>query len=144
MTGRETGMAIYTTRWFDRWAHKQGLTTPGLCAAVVEMRAGLYEADLGGGLLKKRIARPGQGQGQGQGKSSGFRTLVATNKASRWVFVFGFPKNQRSNIDKDEEEALKKLAAHLLSLTTEALDKARRAGELTEVDCDAQNEVTHS
>ena len=101
------------------------------------MAAGLYEADLGGGLLKKRIARPGQG------KSGGFRTLAATNKGSRWVFVFGFPKNERSNIDKDEEEALKKLATHLLLLTTQALDKAQRAGELMEVDCDAQDEVTN-
>jgi hypothetical protein len=126
-------MAVYQTRWFDRWARKQGLTMPGLCSAVREMTAGMYEANLGGGLLKKRIARPGQG------KSGGFRTLVATNKGNRWVFIFGFPKNERSNIDKDEEEALKKLAAHLLSLTTQELDKAQRAGELMEVDCDAKN-----
>ena len=120
-------MAIYKTRWFDRWARKQGLTTAALCAAVHEMASGLYEADLGGGLLKKRIAR------HGQGKSGGYRTLVATNKGDRWVFVFGFPKNARSNIDKDEEEALKKLSAHLLSLTTPALRKAEQAGELMEV-----------
>jgi hypothetical protein len=88
---------------------------------------------LAGGLLKKRIARPGQG------KSGGFRTLVASNKGNRRVFLFGFPKNVRSNIDKDEEEALKKLAAHLLSLTTQELDKAQRAGELMEVDCNAKN-----
>ena len=126
-------MAIYKTRWFDRWARKEGLTTPSLCAAVREMAAGLYEADLGGGLVKKRIARAGQG------KSGGFRTLVATNKGDRWIFVFGFPKNERSNIDKDEEQALKGVAAHLLSLTAQAIGKAQRAGELIEVDCDAKN-----
>lgn len=130
-------MAIYKTRWFDRWARKQGLNTPSLCAAVREMTEGLYDADLGGGLFKKRIGRPGQG------KSGGFRTLVATNKGNRWVFVFGFPKNERSNIDKDEAEALKKLAAHLLSLTPQAIGKAQRVGELLEVDCDAQDEVVH-
>ena len=124
-------MVIYKTRWFDRWARKQGLATPQLCAAVQEMAAGLYEADLGGGLLKKRIARAGQG------KSGGFCTLVATNKGNRWIFVFGFPKSERSNIDKDEAETLKKLAEHLLSLTTQALDKAKRAGELMEVTDDA-------
>ena len=53
--------------------------------------------------------------------------------------MFGFPKNERSNIDKDETEALKKLAAHLLSLTPQALGKAERAGELMEVDCDAKD-----
>lgn len=126
-------MAIYKTRWFERWARKEGLSASSLCAAVREMTAGLYEADLGGGLLKKRIARPGQG------KRGGFRTLVATNKGSRWVFVFGFPKNERSNIDKDEEAVLKKLATHLLSLTKQAVDKAEREGELIEVDCDAED-----
>lgn len=124
-------MAIYTTRWFDRWARKQGLATSSLCTAVQEMTNGLFDADLGGGLLKKRIAR------RGQGKSGGYRTLVATNKGNRWVFVYGFPKNRRSNIDRDEEEALKNLAAHLLSLTAQAVTKARQAGELIEVDCDA-------
>ena len=53
--------------------------------------------------------------------------------------MFGFPKNERSNIDKGETEALKKLAAHLLSLTPQALGKAERAGELIEVDCDAKD-----
>ena len=129
-------MAIYKTRWFDRWARKQGLTTSSLCDAVTEMTKGLLDADLGGNLFKKRIARPGQG------KSGGFRTLVATNKGSRWVFVFGFPKNERSNIDKDEEEALKTLAAHLLSLTAQALGKAEREGQLIEVDCDAKDQIS--
>ncbi len=131
-------MAIYKTRWFDRWARKEGLTTPSLCAAVREMARGLIDADLGGGLVKKRIGRPGQG------KSGGYRTLVATNKGKRWVFVFGFPKNERSNIDQDEVDALKKLAAHLLSLTTQAIVMAQGAGELMEVDCNAQDEVDHS
>ncbi|MDR3415997.1 MAG: type II toxin-antitoxin system RelE/ParE family toxin [Nevskia sp.] len=126
-------MAVYTTRWFDRWARKQGLSARSLCEAVQEMSAGLYEADLGGGLLKKRIARPGQG------KSGGFRTLVATNKGNRWIFVFGFAKNERSNIDRDEEEALKKLATHLLSLTSHAISKAQGTGELREVDCHAED-----
>jgi hypothetical protein len=131
-------MAIYKTLWFDRWARKQNLSTRALCEAVREMAAGLYEADLGGGLLKKRIAR------QGQGKRGGFRTLVATNKGNRWFFVFGFPKNERSNIDKDEEDALKKLAAYLLLQTPQALAKAQGAGELMEVNCDEEDKISNS
>jgi hypothetical protein len=134
----DAGIAVYKTRWFDRWARKQGLTALSLCVAVREMRAGLYDADLGGGLLKKRIARTGQG------KRGGFRTLVATNKGSLWIFVYGFPKNERSNIDRDEEDALKHLAAHLLALPAQALDQAERAGELMEVHCDAKNQISHS
>jgi hypothetical protein len=129
-------MEIYKTRWFDRWARKEGLNNLSLCVAVREMTAGLYEADLGSGLLKKRIAR------SGQGKRGGFRTLVATNKGNLWIFVYGFAKNERSNIDKDEEEGLKKLATHLLSLRPEALEKAKRANELMEVDCDAENQIS--
>jgi len=136
MAGGETRMAVYKTRWFDRWARREGLAASNLCAAVHEMTRGLIDADLGGGLVKKRIGRPGQG------KSGGYRTLVATNKGSRWVFVFGFPKNERGNIDKDETEALKKLAAHLLSLTPQAVGKAERAGELIEVDCDAEDQIS--
>ena len=126
-------MAIYQTKWFERWARKEGLSANSICEAVREMAVGLFEADLGGGLLKKRIARPGEG------KRGGFRTLVATNKGDRWIFVYGFPKNQRSNIDKDEQEALKKLASHLLSLEPKALSRAKSNGELMEVTCDAQD-----
>lgn len=131
-------MAVYQTRWFDVGLAKKGSPQTSLCSAVREMTAELYDADLGGGLLKKRMARPGQG------KRGGFRTLVATNKGTRWIFVFGFSKNERSTIDKDEETALKKLAAHLLSLTTQALRKAQRAGELMEVHCDEESNIRHS
>lgn len=95
-------------------------------------------ADLGGGLLKKRIAR------SGQGKRGGFRTLVATNKEDRWIFVYGFAKNERSNIDRDEEEALKKLASELLSLTSEAMEKAKNAEELMEVNCYEEEQIADS
>lgn len=100
-------MAVYKTKWFDRWAQKEGLAASSLCAAVYEMGNGLVDADLGGGLVKKRVARPGQG------KSGGWRTLVAPNRADRWIFVYGFAKNERSNIGKVEHEALKKLSMHL-------------------------------
>ena len=129
-------MIIYKTRWFDKWARKQDLDDVSLCAAVDEMIAGLYDSDLGSGLFKKRIAR------SGQGKRSGFRTLIATNKGDRWIFVFGFPKNERSNIDKDEEETLKKLASELLSFTPEEIEKAKLIDELIEVNCNAEEEIS--
>jgi hypothetical protein len=95
------------------------------------MTEGQYEAHLGGNLLKKRIAR------SGHGKSGGFRTIVATSYDGRWFFVYGFAKNERSNIDDEEEAALKKLAITLLTMAPAALAKAERAGEVTKVNCDA-------
>jgi hypothetical protein len=124
-------MPVYKTKVFIRWQGKQGLSDAALCAAIEEMKRGLFDADLGGGLFKKRIARPGQG------KSGGYRTLIATNRNSRWIFVYGFAKNERSNIDKDEAEALKALTGYLMGLSQAALEKACRSGELTEVNCDA-------
>ena len=81
-------MKVYQTKWFERWARKQGLRGSDLCNAVEEMASGLYEANLGGGLFKKRIARAGQG------KRGGFRTLLVTNLGDCWFFVYGFPKNE--------------------------------------------------
>lgn len=126
-------MEIYKTRVFHRWANDEGLTDAAICDAVKEMNNGLFDADLGGGLFKKRIAK------QGKGKSGGFRTLLATNRGDKWFFIFGFQKNERSNIDKDEKEALKKLASQLLSYNNELLNKAITAKELTEVICNEKN-----
>lgn len=131
-------MLVYKTKEFNRWAKKEGLTADSLCVAVTEIQSGLYEADLGGMVVKKRIAR------KGQGKSRGFRTLIATNRNNLWFFMYGFPKNERSNINKDEEEALKELAAYLLSLSMEDLQKAEEAGELLEVVCDAEEKIFDS
>ena len=126
-------MLIYKNKWFHRWAKSEGLPEKALCEAVQQMAAGLFEADLGGGLLKKRVAR------EGKGKSGGFRTLVATNRGDRWVFVFGFSKNARSKIDKDEQQALKKLAGHLMGLSSVEMQSAVQAGGLIEVNCDEKD-----
>ncbi len=131
-------MKIYKNRTFDRWARKEGLNNLSLCNAVNEMAAGLYDADLGGGLFKKRIAKPGKG------KSGGFRTIVATNNEDRWFFIFGFSKNERSNIDKDEEEALKMLSKQLLAYTPEELEQAKNSNALIEVICNAEEKISNS
>jgi hypothetical protein len=98
-----------------------------LCHAIGEMGAGLIDADLGGDIVKKRVATGGRG------KSGGARTLVATNRGSRWFFVFGFEKNERANIADDELEALQVLAKDLLARTSEQLDQAVIDGALLEI-----------
>ena len=119
------------TRHFCRWMRKTELSDAVLCQAVAEMEAGLVDADLGGGVVKKRVALPGRG------KSGSVRTLLATNKADRWFFVFGFEKNERENITGHELEGLQKLASSLLHLTPEALESRLADGSLTEI-CHAQ------
>lgn len=105
---------IFKTRYFGKWQRKTDLTDRALRQAVDEMAAGLVDADLGGGLFKKRVGLPGRG------KRGGARTLVAPNQGTRWIFVFGFEKNQRTNISADEREALQDLAANLLQRSCRA------------------------
>ncbi len=118
---------IFKTRYFGRWMRKSGLTDAALCHCVEEMRQGLIDADLGGGIVKKRVALAGRG------KSGSARTLVATNKGNRWFFLFGFEKNTRANISDAELEALQTIAAELLVRKGKQLDEALVDGSLQEI-----------
>ena len=124
---------IFRTRYFSRWMRKAKLADNALCMAVAEMENGLIDADLGGGVMKKRVALPGRE------KSGSTRTLVATNKGDRWFFLFGFEKNERANITVEELEALKGLAKQLLDRTQDQLDEAILDGSLQEI-CHDQKE----
>jgi hypothetical protein len=118
---------VFKTRHFSRWIRKTELTDAALCKAVAEMEQGLIDADLGGGVVKKRVALPGRG------KSGGARTLVATNRGDRWFFVFGFEKNERDNISARELQALQAIAADLLKLAASDLAAQIGTGALQEI-----------
>ena len=117
----------FKTRHFQRWMRKTELTDAALCQAVKEMAAGLIDADLGGGVVKKRVGLAGRG------KRSGARTLLATNRGTRWFFMFGFEKNERDNISGEELQALKDYAADWLERTAAQLDDAVKDGALLEI-----------
>ena len=118
---------IFKTRHFARWARKTGLDDSLLETAILEIQSGLLEADLGGGIVKKRIALPGRG------KRGSSRTLLATNRDDRWFFVFGFEKNERENISDNELATLKMLAKDLLGMTAGQITVAIGEGSLVEV-----------
>jgi len=122
---------IYKTRNFTRWARKTGLNDSLLETAVLEIRSGLLEADLGGGIVKKRIALPGRG------KRGSTRTLLATNRDNKWFFVFGFEKNELENISEKELATLKMLAKDLLGMTAAQIEVAVGEGILVEVENEA-------
>jgi hypothetical protein len=118
---------VFKTRHFHRWMRKTDLIDLALCSAVSEMENGLIDADLGGGVVKKRVPLPGRG------KSGSTRTLVATNRGNRWFFVFGFEKNDRANVSTRELEALQALATDLLQLDSKALDRQVEQEALLEI-----------
>ena len=125
-----TKLQVFATKTFARWMRKNKVTQEDLLYATQEMVNGLFDADLGGYVVKKRLAL------HGRGKSSGARTIVATKFGERWFFLFGFEKNERSNIDSDELKSLQQLALTLLSFEPSQLTNAVIAGELIELNGD--------
>ncbi|PSC03233.1 addiction module toxin RelE [Alsobacter soli] len=125
-------MRIYKNKWFQRFARREKIGDAELCEAVDRAAQGLIDADLGGGLIKQRVARPGAG------KSGGYRTLLFFRAAERAVFAFGFAKSDRDNIDHDDAADLRKAAKLVLGFTQDQIDRLVKAGTLIEVRRDEQ------
>src|SRR5260370_35523209 len=104
-------MRIFKNKPFTRFARKAGLDDPTLCEAIANVERGLIDADLGGSVIKQRIAR------LGKGKSGGFRAMILYKRATRAVFVGGFAKNERANITQDELATIKELESQILPET---------------------------
>lgn len=123
-------MRIFKNKAFNKWAHKEGVDDGCLRAAINEMECGLIDADLGGHVVKKRVAIGGRG------KSGGGRTLLVYKIGDKAFFVYGFAKNVRANINADELKALKYLAKELLSYSDKTITAAILHGALIEVEKD--------
>jgi hypothetical protein len=121
---------IFKRKDFARWQLSEKLPDSALCNAVNEMNNGLIDADLGGNLYKKRVARPGSG------KSSGYRTILSARIGNRFVFLYGFRKSDKPNITQDERKALQFAGKVFLDLSFENLKSAIKTGVLLEVHCE--------
>jgi hypothetical protein len=124
-------VSVFATKEFARFARKAGLAAGPLLKAAQEVAAGHFDADLGGGVFKQRVAR------DGGGKSGGFRTLIVFKLGGHSFFVHGFAKNAKANVAPKELKALKALASLLNGLGPEALKKALAAGELVQLEAGA-------
>ena len=120
-------MQALKTKWFMRFAKNNDIPDRRLRDAVEEVARGIIDADLGGGLVKKRIAR------DAAGKSGGYRTIIAYRKGGKAFFIFGFPKNEMDNIDGKDLAALKDAARQYEMLTEEQISRAVAAGRLKEI-----------
>lgn len=120
-------MRVYKNAWFAKFARKERISDTDLCEAVKRVKDGLIDADLGGGLLKQRVAR------DGEGKSGGYRTLIFYRQADRAIFAFGFAKNAKANLSADELAQFKKFAKTALTATLDEIDAVVKTGKLIEV-----------
>jgi len=123
-------LRVLKNPWFARFARKERISDAVLCDAVARAEMGLVDADLGGGLIKQRVARPGSG------KSGGYRTLVLYRNGERAVFAFGFAKSAMDNIDDKDEGRLKALAETTLGFSDLEITMLVEAGKLIEVKFD--------
>lgn len=120
-------MRVFKVKVFARFQRRERITDASLAKAVQDAEAGLIDADLGGGLIKQRVARPGQG------KRSGYRTVIVYRRSELAVFLLGFAKNERANIDDDELEDLRGQARAFLRLREDQIEAGLLEDELTEV-----------
>ena len=123
---------IFQSRWFQRFSRKEGIADAALREAVARADKGQIDADLGGEVIKQRIARPGRG------RSKGYRTIILLRRGEKAFFVYGFSKSQRANIDDDEEQHFKETAKHVLALTEKQLAELVKRGDFTEVKANEQ------
>jgi hypothetical protein len=117
----------YKLKAFARFQRREGIADKALSKAIRSAQDGLVDADLGGGLIEQRVARPGQG------KSGGFRTIIAYRRGSRAVFLFGFAKSERESLDDDEPAHWQRVGRIYLGLDDDGLETAITADELMEV-----------
>ena len=120
-------MRIFKNTWFNRFARRAQIDDKLLTEAIARVEKGLIDADLGGGVIKQRVAKPGMG------KSGGYRTIILFKRGESCFFVYGFAKSERDNIDKYEEEVFKKAAKELFALSDAQLERLIGQKELIEV-----------
>lgn len=120
-------MRIFKTKWFIRFARKENLSDASLCEAVNRAELGLIDAELGGGLIKQRVAR------SGEGRSGGYRTIVAYRTAEMAFFIYGFAKNELDNIGASDLLVLRKAARNYLQGNETELRVLMQDGELQEI-----------
>ena len=123
-------VGIFKTKWLARFARRERITDESLRDAIGRAERGIVDADLGGGLIKQRVAR------EGQGRSGGYRMLVAYRGRDRAVFLYGFAKNEQENISPDELASLREIAAAWLDADADQMANAIGARELQEVEHD--------
>ena len=125
-------MRIFKYKRFFQFAKKEHIENEDLRDIVSILEKGQFDADLGGGVFKMRLAR------SGEGKSSGYRVMVFFKSGERTFFVHGFAKSETANISKKELVGLKKLAKILFAMTDIQIQDALKKGILEEIKEDKQ------
>jgi hypothetical protein len=116
-------LRVFASKPFMRFARSFGIDD----GALRETVNGPYDADLGSGLFKYRLAR------EGEGTSGGARALIAMKSGNRAVLMFGFEKKDLANIRPDELRAYRKAARIYLSYSEDEITAIVKQKALIEI-----------
>ena len=120
-------MRIFKNTWFTRFAEKEGITDSELRELVNQLEAGQADANLGGGVYKVRVARPGEG------KAGGYRVIVFFKSEERTFYEYCFAKSDRANISNKLLKVYKEVAKEYLSMPPDQLRERIGQGKLVEL-----------
>jgi len=127
---RQAEMRVFKNKWFAKFARKENISDKSLVQAAREIEVGKIDADYGGGLIKQRIARTNEG------KSDGYRSILLYKRGNKAIFVYGFAKSERDNIDDIEVREYKELAKIVFAFTDEEIAKLIKDGVWQELKTD--------
>jgi len=111
------------TKWFNKWAKKNLVSDKILLKTIQNVTNNLGTNSLGYGLYKVRTPKVGQG------KSGSFRTILVFKESDVAIFIYGFSKNEKDNLDSNELKYFKKLAKDLLEIKRQNYLELERSGD---------------
>jgi hypothetical protein len=118
---------IFKSIGFSRFAKKENISDTVLCRVANELEQGKWDANYGGDVYKKRIAR------SGEGKSGGYRFIIVFRSEKLTHYTYGFSKSAKGDISEKEERELKERARDILGLTDEQMQARIDSGKVIEI-----------
>ncbi len=115
------------TKWFNKWAKKNSVTDKILLETIKNVSNNLGTVNLGFGLYKVRTPKIGKG------KSGSFRTIVVYKESNIAIFVYGFSKTDKDNLEMEELKYFKKLAKDLLKINRQKYLELEKLGNFISI-----------
>ena len=121
-------LRVFAFKDVARFARKFQISAEGIWDTVRSQP----DADLGGGLYKYRIARPGEGS------RGGGRVLIALKIGSRAILMFAWEKKDMENIKPNEVKAFRGVARLYLGYSDAQMDSLVKDRVLVEITSPAE------
>ena len=109
-------MLFLKNKWFNKWSSKNKIKNKDLLEGISNIKNNIGIVSLGSHLYKVRLLS------ETKGKSGSFRTLIVYKKEKLAIYIYGFSKNEKGNINNKELTLFKKLAKDILTLNEKLIE----------------------